>query len=827
MPTTLFVQQQHAAPLGLGGEDCEVHYLHHSHALYIITEHDYDRSLIPSAKRATLAKATPARAPLRRIQTQLREEDQRKAPRPLMATTLTYPRLHDASMAIGGPPGSPPDLTNSKSSKSSSFHSSTLSDVMGPSDLSHFEDISLDDVKGALGPSTFPMPSPPSTRVLFDAPRRASANDRSIMPPPPLPATAHPGRELTPGSKPRYPSLKGQVNGAVRQQSQLNAPHKSMRRGFTSPSAPSLANSPSLAAPGRRSRSPSPSQTKAFPPAPRSLSRRSSKNLDISPSSSMSGRRQSWQHPVRKTAKEREAECDDEDDEVPEEYSMWNVPISPRPVQERSPAPSTAGSPPQQVTPSPAASRPTSQRSDASSLKISPISLSRKVSGPSPPNSANKENAPPQPLTRQRTNTWEDTYMGLDEDGKKLTEALEEFQTDLEREQEVKRQQPTLSRSSSLEQKSSVPKKALPPVRKSDPLIDPFQPSAEKEKHLSRTRPSWLPPKDPREEKKHLKEWAKMQTRIAEATRMQQQKEEAEQLAREQAGRKKADLWQNTLLPKYATEIATPAGKQHYRQLWWSGTPPMVRGAVWKTAIGNDLGVSAATFNVALKKGIEEMNTLGSDAFGGKAPAIVDNCKMVFPDLKMFAPGSETSEEQPLHMDLVNVCLAYTSYRPDVDTLAGIHHIIGLFLLNMSQSDTFICLCNLLNRALPLSFLVNDTAQMTAAYDTTLSALSKKAPSLAKHLADLRVEPRYYLQPMFTTILCDRLPVEHAARLMDVYAIEGDKIATRAAVGFLTVHEGKLYQGGAEDVVRNLNTKEVRLHPDDFMATVYEAGKIA
>ena len=109
--------------------------------------------------------------------------------------------------------------------------------------------------------------------------------------------------------------------------------------------------------------------------------------------------------------------------------------------------------------------------------------------------------------------------MALDEDGRKLTEALEDYQTKFEQEQEIKRQQPALSRSSSLEQKSTTAKKVLPPVRKSDPLVDPFQPSAEKEKHLSRTRPSWLPPKDPKEEKKHLREWAKMQARIEEASK--------------------------------------------------------------------------------------------------------------------------------------------------------------------------------------------------------------------------------------------------------------------------------------------------------------------
>jgi hypothetical protein len=40
--------------------------------------------------------------------------------------------------------------------------------------------------------------------------------------------TTHSRPELIAGSKPRYPSLKGQINGALRQQSQLNAPHKLM-----------------------------------------------------------------------------------------------------------------------------------------------------------------------------------------------------------------------------------------------------------------------------------------------------------------------------------------------------------------------------------------------------------------------------------------------------------------------------------------------------------------------------------------------------------------------------------------------------------------------
>lgn len=116
---------------------------------------------------------------------------------------------------------------------------------------------------------------------------------------------------------------------------------------------------------------------------------------------------------------------------------------------------------------------------------------------------------------------------------------------------------------------------------------------------------------------------------------------------------------------------------------------------------------------------------------------------------------------------------------------------------------------------------------MTTAYDITLSALHKKAPSLARHLADLRVEPRDYLRPMFSSLFCDRLSIEHAARVMDLYTIEGDKIPPRVAVAVMGILEGQLYQGGAEDVVKCLNEKNCarQMSPEDFSGRVYEAGK--
>jgi hypothetical protein len=259
--------------------------------------------------------------------------------------------------------------------------------------------------------------------------------------------------------------------------------------------------------------------------------------------------------------------------------------------------------------------------------------------------------------------------------------------------------------------------------------------------------------------------------------------------------------------------MTNPELRLSHRKMWWNGIPPRLRGQVWLKAIGNDLEVSSTTYTVALEK-----------ANKMKSEHIIQGTKDVWPELKMFAP------EQPMHQDLIEICLAYSTYRPDISGVfsqMGIQHIAALLLLNLPSQDAFIALSNLLNRALPLSFLVQDANSMHAAYSTTIHALAKKHPSLAKRLESLRVEPREYLADMFGSLFCSRLGVEHAARVMDVYAVEGDKIPPRVAVAIMGILEGSCVEGEAGDVARVLKAKSVETDVEAFMARVYEAGKSA
>lgn len=69
----------------------------------------------------------------------------------------------------------------------------------------------------------------------------------------------------------------------------------------------------------------------------------------------------------------------------------------------------------------------------------------------------------------------------------------------------------------SLAKRKSIGAIELPPVQNQNVMLDPLPVSKEKEMHLSRTRPSWLPPKDKKEEQKHLKEYKRMMAASREA----------------------------------------------------------------------------------------------------------------------------------------------------------------------------------------------------------------------------------------------------------------------------------------------------------------------
>lgn len=415
-----------------------------------------------------------------------------------------------------------PELSSSSSKSSTrSSCSSSLRSVTFPDDETRdtvdFEDISLnDDIN--LGPRA----KRPSLRTVKTA--APSTSPRSSM-------TSNEALRTTAAR-----------NHHMRAMQKPTPPRHTWAR---SPSSPAL--SPTSAYNSRQSGPPSPRHLSA----PSSNSPRSPLSPRLhSDNSPILPRRSSWQPGAkRKTAKELEAEYDELEEDLPDDFVAWNVPCL-RPADKRSSSRSPERSPPK------------SPSQPAKSPSVSPRRRS-------PERGDLKERS----AQLAKTKSWDEWMRDLSEDARKLTMTLEfrhdnappapERSTSKRLSRSISKgkapmdPRPTLHKAntsvgtissagsvpsttpisptttttfpaqSNVESSSSatsdtpLPKRpgttrtqtvSLPTVQHFSER-DPLPPSKEKERFLTRTRPSWLPPKSAKEERKHLKEWERMMRR--------------------------------------------------------------------------------------------------------------------------------------------------------------------------------------------------------------------------------------------------------------------------------------------------------------------------
>ena len=564
--------------------------------------------------------------------------------------------FHDAG--IHSPiPGSPPDLTSSKSSKSSSFHSSYQSDdntVL--SDVGNFEEIGLDDESRAeaeIGDFAVKTTINPYD-ATFASDLRTTAKQRKRVPM----ATTHGNRvqrELTAGKpRPAYPSLRGQVKSATSVGLGLQPIPNGTgmpRRGFSSPN------------------------TTSFPVMKRNRS--SSPNIPMNPrynlsTSSLKTRRSSWQsNRERKSAKELEKECDEDDgDDVPDECYLENVPISPRPPQQRtlSTPPSTSTSP----------ERPQKDKTKGLGNGTSPRPAEQgELRSPKSPRNGMQRGASMgqfpishDAFAKGRAKSWTVALSELSEEAKALTEALEAHADTEEKGDPRQRRSFNSTNRPTIDKprvKSAIAE--LPPLRRTDIMIDPLPISKEKEAVLSRTRPSWLPPKDPAEEKRHLKEYQRMMAQAAEAEKRKEAERNAKTTCRDDTAISLLRIWEEHVLPNW--DVATR--QKRTRELWWRGISPRSRGDVWTKAIGNELGLSDSSYTAALRRAqaLETTIKRGSQLSADEEMKnswlnkIEHDVRKTYPELKIFQPDG------PLHSSLLDVLKAYAMYRSDVGYIHG------------------------------------------------------------------------------------------------------------------------------------------------------------
>lgn len=505
----------------------------------------------------------------------------------------------------------------------------------------------------------------------------------------------------------------------------------------------------------------------------------------LTPQQRLRLRRQNSTSKLTTAQLELQCDSDDGDDDIPGDTLVWNVPLSPALYAKT-----------QQASPSKSAPQPSPLGPSKSKTK-----RERTQEGLSSINES-------EPTQYFSTPGLED----LSEDARNLTRAFQDMPSAKSMEQAYTKQheQPSIK---------------LPPKRRSNDFMDPVPMSKEKEAALSRTRPSWLPPKSQEEEARHLYEYKQMMALASAAEKKRESKKKLEQAARLKLRAKEEQEWKTSVLPRFERAVQEP----RTRELWWKGIPTRYRAIIWKARAGNTLGITKSTYEKALQRGKEMQAKVNAGEANSRYKPMLDalardSCNAL-PEIGLFGPHG------PMHEQLSDILIAFAFYRPDIGYKYGLHLLAATLLLNLTPLESFIALAGMLNHSLCQALFMHDERTLTSYYTSFLKVLNTKLPTLYEHFKSIRLPPSAYLEPMLTSLYAGHTDADVTSRIWDIMFFEGDSFLLRVALGVLMKCEHKLY-GNAEEVLSILGWNAPKLDlgatedgGDEFMALVRSALK--
>ncbi|KAK5076270.1 hypothetical protein LTR64_006252 [Lithohypha guttulata] len=524
-------------------------------------------------------------------------------------------------------------------------------------------------------------------------------------------------------------------------------------------------------------------------------------------------RRGSWQ-PTRKTIYEIEAEYHDSDDELPDDTSLFNVPLSPFVTRSHlaglSPQSSAQGSPERRThvsSPAPIPlshartmpNTPSKSRNGSRGTTQRKQKLNKATNHVAQSNSAST--SPQSDLRFGRTKSWNLVMADLDHEARIIAEKL-----DFHHEASTKLDAAIIN-----QHRSSAPGAIpLPPIQKG--TLDFMPSSKEKEAVLSRTRPSWLPPKDPREEKRHLAQYKQMMQASIEA---EQKKEHVlKQQRRTDDGVRDSlhGIWTYYVDP--TTDLLTI--DKRVNDLCWRGIPPKLRGAVWQRRIGNPMNLTDQSYTLAVGRA-KEIKSKPTEELSEHEKTLREwfadidkDAETAFPDLSMF-------QRHGLHWQhLIDVCEAYTVYRADIGYFYGVQLMAALMLTQVpTPAEAFRLMANCFRRSLPFAFQTGDEAVAARTYDKVKSTLDIKFPQLHAYLfldqqnSGLGFSGREVFEHMFKTVFANGLDLDRLCRIWDIWIFEGDRYLIRTAVALLGALQSQIFEIQGDVHLRRRNIQEM------------------
>lgn len=315
-------------------------------------------------------------------------------------------------------------------------------------------------------------------------------------------------------------------------------------------------------------------------------------------------------------------------------------------------------------------------------------------------------------------------------------------------------------------------------------------------RRTSLTRPENLPPKSPEEERKHLQEYESM---IASAVAKEKRRSQIALKQREE--REKQRKRDSRSWTKWLATRKRDSSSHKLRELFWRGIPQDVRPDVWKAVILSRGGQPSAF------------------TLSGDSKLISADSECLWPELGLFGIG------HALHDSTCRVVQAYLGAYAAVPYQAPLLAVAALLVLHLGEFDATGAIINLFHpSSLNYAILAGYEQVVAANYSSFLKFLRAKFSHLDEHFTRLNLKPQDYLNSPMAGLFAAQLPIEHAARIMDVFIFEGDSFLLRAGLGIIQMNEAWLYEG-EEQIRLQLEKPRVPEDEDEFMRVIREVTR--
>lgn len=308
------------------------------------------------------------------------------------------------------------------------------------------------------------------------------------------------------------------------------------------------------------------------------------------------------------------------------------------------------------------------------------------------------------------------------------------------------------------------------------PRPNAFKDSDCDSRRSSLTRPENLPPKSMEEERKHLKSYEKMLLDTAAAEKRKMQKQEQESKKRSQQASSDLTVWKSWLA-KRGKSSRLPSDVK------WRGAPLTLRRDVWR----QQAGVLDVAMPIPAHQHEHEIRT---------------DAELVWKECGIFGSG------RPLHDSLLRTVQRLLTAYPEIEYKSAITWLVALLLLYMNEDEgTVVALRLFQPNTLPYAVLSGNEQFWSANYVPFRRVLKSQFPQLHSHFAKNGILDFELLNPLMEGLFANVLPTpEMAARIIDLYIFEGDRILLSAALALIKVNEAWLYASKPE-ILRQL------LHP--------------